>query len=169
MLSKKDIIAEGPFVNYINKASDKDVVTALRKNTRAFTKLLSSIPRKKRNYAYAPGKWTIKESLQHMIDAERVFAYRALRMARLDATPLPGFDENNWALSANQLDRKWKDLVHEFLLVRASTEILFASLGDKELAFEGMASNLRMNALALGYVIAGHTEHHIQLFKERYL
>ena len=169
MVSKKDIIAEGPFLNYINKAANKDVVSALRSNRKAFTKLLSSIPRKKRNHAYAPGKWTLKESLQHMIDAERVFAYRALRMARMDATPLPGFDENSWAVAANQQDRKWKELVKEWMLVRATTEIMFASFSDKELLFEGRASNLAINALALGYVIAGHTEHHLQLFKERYL
>jgi hypothetical protein len=169
MLAKKDVIAAGPFINYIAKAADTNVVKAIRQNTKAFEKLLKHIPPKKRKHAYAEGKWTIKETLQHMIDAERVFAYRALRTSRLDATPMPGFDENNWAMAANKLDRKWKDLVEEFASVRASTEIFFESLGDEQLLFAGMASNLNINALALGYVIAGHVQHHIELIKERYL
>ena len=169
MCTKKDIIAAGPFLNYINKAADKEVVKSIRDNTKAFKKLLKTIPPKKRKYAYAEGKWTVKEVLQHIIDAERVFAYRALRVARLDATPMPGFDENNWAVAANKINRKWNDLAEEFTAVRASTEILFRTLGKEELMFAGMASNLPINALALGYVIAGHTQHHIELIKERYL
>ena len=169
MPSKNDIIAEGPFLNYIGKAADKDVVKSIKESTKAFKKLLKEIPSKKRNYAYAEGKWTIKESLQHIIDAERVFAYRALRMARLDPTPLPGFDENTWAVSANKIHRKWDDLVKEFKTVRASSEILFESLGEAELLFAGTASNLPVNALAMGYVIAGHAQHHIDIINERYL
>ena len=169
MPSKNDIIAEGPFLNYIGKAADKDVVKSIKESTRAFKTLLKEIPSKKRNYAYAEGKWTIKESLQHIIDAERVFAYRALRMARLDPTPLPGFDENTWAVSANKIHRKWDDLVKEFKTVRASSEILFESLGEAELLFAGTASNLPVNALAMGYVIAGHVQHHIDIINERYL
>jgi len=169
MPSKNDIIAEGPFLNYIGKAADKDVVKSIKESTKAFKTLLKEIPSKKRNYAYAEGKWTIKESLQHIIDAERVFAYRALRMARLDPTPLPGFDENTWAVSANKIHRKWDDLVKEFKTVRASSEILFESLGEAELLFAGTASNLPVNALAMGYVIAGHVQHHIDIINERYL
>jgi len=169
MPSKKDAIAAGPFLNYISKATDTDVVTSIRHNTKAFQKLLKNIPPKKRKHAYAEGKWTIKEMLQHIIDAERVFAYRALRTARLDATPMPGFDENNWAMAANKINRKWNGLVKEFAVVRASTEMLFENLGNEELLFAGMASNLPINALALGYVIAGHAQHHIELIKERYL
>ena len=169
MPSKKDIVASGPFLNYINKAADKDVVKSISDNTKAFKKLLKKIPSKKRDHAYAEGKWTIREVLQHIIDAERVFAYRALRVARLDATPMPGFDENSWAAAANKTHRKWDDLVAEFTAVRLSTEMLFKSLGTAELLFAGMASNLPINALALGYVIAGHTQHHIYILKERYL
>ncbi|MEP6748328.1 MAG: DinB family protein [Bacteroidota bacterium] len=169
MPGKNDIVASGPFLNYINKAQDADVEKSIRQSTKAFKKLLKTIPPKKRKHAYAEGKWTIKETLQHLIDAERVFAYRALRTARLDATPMPGFDENNWAGVANKKDRKWNGLVKEFMIVRASTELLFENLGDEELLFAGMASNLPINALALGYVIAGHTQHHIDIIKERYL
>lgn len=169
MSNKKDAIASGFFLNYIGKAEDTDVVKALRTNTKEFKKLLKNIPHKKRNYAYAEGKWSIRELLQHLIDAERVFAYRALRFARFDTTPLPGFDENNWAAAAKKLNRKWDDLVVEFKTVRAATEILFESLEDEELLFAGTASNQTLNALALGYIIAGHTKHHIDIIKDRYL
>ena len=90
-------------------------------------------------------------------------------MARLDATPLPGFDENQWAVSANKIQRKWDDLLEEFKMVRASTEMLFEPLGDEELLFTGTASNHPINTLALGYVIAGHLQHHIDIIYERYL
>jgi DinB superfamily len=169
MSSKKDVIAAGHFLNYINKAKDTDVVKAIRYSTKESKKFLRHIPAKKRNHAYAEGKWTIKELLQHMIDSERVFAYRALRFARLDATALPGFDENTWAAAANKTSRKWTSLVKEFETVRAATEILFESFGEAELLFTGTASNQPLNALALGYVIAGHTRHHLDIIEERYL
>lgn len=169
MCTKKDIIASGFFIHYINKAADEQVMASIVVSTNAFKKLLKDIPPKKRKYAYAPGKWTIKEMLQHLIDAERVFAYRALRIARQDATPMPGFDENNWAAAANKINRKWNGLVKEFMAVRASTELMFEHFGRQELLFTGMASNLPINALALGYIIAGHTQHHIDIIKERYL
>lgn len=169
MSNKKDAVAAGLFLNYINKADDTDVVKALRNNSKAFRKLIKNIPHKKRNHAYAEGKWTIKELLQHIIDAERVFAYRALRFARMDATVLPGFDENNWAAAANKINRKWDDVVAEFKNVRASSEMLFESLGEEQLLFKGTASNQPLNALAMGYIIAGHTKHHMDIIEERYL
>jgi len=169
MHTKKDIIAAGPFLNYINKAADLEVSAAISQNTKTFMQFLEHIPVEKREHAYAADKWTIKEVLQHIIDAERVFAYRALRMGRMDATPLPGFDENAWARAANKISRNWADLVNEFTAVRTSTEILFRNLGEEELRFAGTASNQPMNALALGYVIAGHVQHHIDITKERYL
>jgi hypothetical protein len=168
-MDKQSIIATGPFQNYINKAANTEVNKALTHSTKAFRKLLKDIPAKKRNYAYAEGKWTIKELLQHLIDAERVFAYRALRFARQDATPLPGFDENNWAAAAQKNIHKWDKLVEEFLTVRKSTEMLFASMSEPELLFTGTASNHQLNALALGYTIAGHLQHHIDIIRERYL
>lgn len=169
MCNKKDAIAAGGFLNYIDKAADIPVAASIRQNTKHFKKLLEKIPAKKRKYAYAEGKWTIKELLQHIIDAERVFGYRALRIARQDATPMPGFDENNWADAANKTNRKWNDLVKEFLHLRASTEILFDNFSKNELLFTGMASSQSINTLALGYVIAGHVQHHMDIIRERYL
>jgi hypothetical protein len=169
MLSKKDAVAAEFYANYINSAPDTEVVKGIQKNTKAFRKFLKNIPAKKRNYAYAEGKWTIGQLLQHIIDAERVFGYRAISFARKDKTPLPSFDENLWANSAQAITRRWEDSVEEFKAVRKSTESLFASLREEDLLFTGTASNHPVNALALGYVIAGHVQHHMNIISERYL
>src|SRR4051812_8308056 len=169
MPTKQEAIAAESFQTYISKADDTDVTKAIRRNTKEFRKLLASIPAKKRQHAYAPGKWTIQEILQHIIDAERVFVYRALTFSRRDVSQLPGFDENTWAVHANSTKRKWKDLVEEFSVVRAGTQLFFDSLSDEDLLFKGMANNNPSNALAMGYVAAGHVKHHLLIIKERYL
>lgn len=169
MLTKQDAVAAPSFQHYMSRADDTDVVKAIRRSTKEFSKLLKSLPAKKRQYAYAEGKWTIQEVLQHIIDAERVFVYRALTFARRDATPLPGFDENSWAANVNKTKRKWKDLVEEFTILRAGTELFFASLTDEDLLFSGTANQHPVNALALGYLVAGHAKHHLAIIKERYL
>jgi hypothetical protein len=107
--------------------------------------------------------------MQHMLDAERVFAYRALRFARKDATPLPSFDENSWAVHAPVASRDWDDLVEEFKILRKSTEMLFGSFNDDQLRFVGTASGQSINVLALGYICAGHVAHHMRIIRERYL
>ena len=118
MATKKDAIAAGFFQRYINEVKQEDVLEALEKNTDRIKKLLKEIPKKKIDFAYAQDKWTIKEMLQHMIDAERVFAYRALRFARKDATPLPGFEQNDWSASAPARERNSSVLLEEFKAVR---------------------------------------------------
>jgi hypothetical protein len=169
MSSKKDAVASDHMLQYVAKATDTDVVKALRNNSKELKKLIKNIPAKKRSYAYAEGKWTIKELLQHIIDAERVFTYRALTFARKDQSPLPGFDENKWAVNANKVKRKWSDVVEELTLLRSTTESFFDSLDEEALLFQGSANNNPTNALAMGYVIAGHAKHHIEIIKERYL
>lgn len=155
--------------NYINQAEGDDLIDILKKQTRSFEQFLEEIPKSKRKYRYAEDKWTIKEVLQHIIDAERVFAYRALCFARKDATPLPSFDENNYADNSKADQRKWKDLVNEFRAVRESTELLFSSFDDEQLETAGTASGKSNYVLAIGFIIAGHANHHIKVTKERYL
>jgi uncharacterized damage-inducible protein DinB len=155
--------------NYINQVKENDLAEALEKNAKSFNKLLKEIPNKKRDHRYAEGKWSIKEVLQHVIDTERVFAYRALCFARKDATPLPSFDENTYAEHSKASNRKWKDLVKEFNAVRESTLILINSFDDEQLETAGTASGKSNYVLALGFIIAGHTEHHARILKERYL
>jgi glycerophosphoryl diester phosphodiesterase len=107
--------------------------------------------------------------LQHIIDAERVFAYRALCFARKDTTPLPGFDENIFADHSKAEQRKWKELVKEFRAVRESTELLFSSFDEDQLEAAGMASGKSVYVMGIGFIIAGHTNHHMKVIKERYL
>jgi hypothetical protein len=169
MPSKKDAIAAEFYQRYLNLVKEDDVVKALKKNSRQFKKFLEKIPKKKIDFAYAENKWTIKELLQHIIDAERVFSYRALTFARKDSTPLPGFDENNWAANAQTTSRKWNDLVKEFRALRKSTESLFEAFDENQLLSKGTASEKEINTLALGYICSGHVAHHINIIKERYL
>ena len=169
MVNKKDLTVPDFFTTYTNAVNEKDLQEALQANTRRFRKLLKRIPHKKINYAYAEGKWTIKELLQHIIDAERVFVYRALTFARQDPAQLPGFDENNWAITAKAPKRKWPELIDEFKALRASTELFFASLDDNQLLQTGTASNKVISVAALGFVCAGHVAHHIRIIRERYL
>jgi hypothetical protein len=169
MAEKMDALAAEFYQNYIAKAPDKNVVKALEKNARNCRKLLKKIPKKKHDYAYAEGKWTIRELVQHMVDAERVFSYRATSIARKDPTPLPSFDENVWAVNSQANNRGWKELIEEFRFLREANELLFDSFTEEQLRSIGVASNKEINVLALGYIIAGHAEHHLGIIKERYL
>jgi hypothetical protein len=119
-------------------------------------------------FAYAPGKWTIKEVIGHICDAERIFAYRALRFARGDSQALAGFDENAYAPAGRFNERRIGGLIDEFQSIRASTVHVFRYLNEDELARRGAANGNPISVRALGYVIAGHERHHAKLLRERY-
>ena len=169
MATKQDALAAEFYQNYIKLAPDDNVLDAMQRNTKNFRKLLKRIPRKKIDKAYEEGKWTLKELLQHLIDAERVFSYRAITFARKDNTSLPSFDENVWAANSMAAQRDWKEMIAEFKLLRTANELMFSSFDDGQLRAIGTASNKEINVLALGYIISGHVEHHINIIKERYL
>ena len=154
---------------YISQVKESDLMEAFKKGTVSFIQFFESIPESKHNYRYADGKWTMKEVLQHIIDGERVFAYRALRFARKDPTPLPGFDENIFAANAKADKRNWNDLMEEFKTVRKSSEQLFTSFDEEQLNAIGTASNHSNYVLGFGYIIIGHSLHHMNVVKERYL
>jgi hypothetical protein len=118
---------------------------------------------------YAPNKWTIKDILQHAIDTERIFACRALRLARFDKTPLPGYDENDYAAHSNASRRKLMDLIYEFVTVRKSTTALFKSFDSEQLLASGQVSNIDNNVLAIGFSIVGHWIHHKNVILDRYI
>ena len=121
------------------------------------------------DYRYAEGKWTIKDIIQHLIDSERVFAYRAMRFARNDNTILPGFDENSYADATNAGNRSIQELLTEMALVRQCTITLFKSFTKDDLLKMGTASDNKVSVRALGFIIIGHQNHHIEIFTERYL
>lgn len=154
---------------YINKVKEDDLTAAFNIQTPPFLKFLEELPEAKRDYRYADGKWTVKEMLQHIIDAERIFAYRALRFARKDRTPLPGFDENEYAKNAIVSNRDWDNMVEEFRVLRKSTELMFASFSNEELELSGTASEKPVYVLGIGFIIIGHVAHHWDIIKERYL
>ena len=155
--------------NYINYVPEDDLMTSFKNQTQVFLNFLNKIPPSKIDYAYAPGKWTVNEVLQHIIDAERVFSYRALRFARKDPTPLPGFDENLFAKNAKADKRNWNELVEEFKTVRKGTEWLFNSFDEEQLNSSGTASNGSNYVLGFGYISIGHSLHHKKVIEERYL
>ena len=157
------------FHNYISQVPEDDLMEAFNAETPAFIEFIENIPPDKYDYRYADGKWTVKEVLQHIIDAERVFAYRALRFARKDPTFLPGFDENAFAENAKADKRDWKNLVEEFKVVRMSSEYLFASFDDDQLDATGTSNNNSVYVLGIGFLLIGHCNHHKNILKERYL
>jgi hypothetical protein len=156
-------------IGYVSKVPGTDVVTFLEQQRVAMISLLRSFDEEKGDYRYAPGKWTVKELLGHVTDTERVFAYRALVFARNDATALPGFDQDPWVLHGNHANVPLKDLIDEFDSVRRSTIHLFRNLDPAAWMRRGIANNNPITVRAQAYVIAGHTEHHLDILKSRYL
>lgn len=154
---------------YTSLVKENDLLTALRKQTPELTRFFSRIPVAKRSYRYAKGKWSVRELLQHIIDAERIFCYRALCFARQDKTPLPGFDENSYAANAKTAKRDWKDLINEWKAVRQATILLFDSFDKQQLSSTGTANNNPVSVLAIGFIVAGHAMHHVNILSERYL
>ena len=157
------------FSRYINLVGAESVEEAIKKYSNEILNFFSELSAEKTKYRYAEGKWNIKEMLQHIIDAERIFAYRALCIARLDKTPLPGFDENNYALASNADERSWESILEEFEAVRKSTDLLLKSFTPAQLQQEGITNNHPNTTIAISFVIFGHILHHINIIKERYL
>lgn len=155
---------------YIKQVSDEYTLTEeLEISVHRLIKFVQEIPLDKFDYRYEEGKWTIKDILQHLIDAERIFSYRALRFARNDKTELASFEENIYAEEANANKRSIMDLLTEMAVVRQATLSLFKTFSQEELMRNGIASSNPMSVRALGFVIIGHQNHHQRIFKERYL
>lgn len=131
--------------------------------------LITSVDGETLSYRYAEGKWNIPEIIQHLMDSERIFAYRALRIARGDKQDNPGFDENVFAANSYAADRNIMDIAREFSLLRASTIELFKSLKEETLTAKGSANGNPITVAALAYAIVGHELHHVKIIEERYL
>ena len=156
------------YKGYVDTVSE-NVLTELEQQMESFSALLRSIPAEKSSFAYAEGKWTIKELAGHVIDTERIMAYRALRIARNDATPLPGFDENDYVANAHFADRSLESLVDEFAALRKANMYLIRSLNAIEIDRSGISNEKSISVRALIFIMAGHVNHHIRILKERYL
>jgi hypothetical protein len=154
---------------YVDHVKDLDVIEALKNANEQMLKQIRSVPEERGLFKYAPEKWTIKEVLCHMLDTERILAYRAMRFARNDKTPLPGFEENDYAPEANANNRNITRVADEMQRLRATSIDLFESFTPQMLSRKGLANNLELSVLNLGYIIAGHECHHLKVLKERYL
>ena len=157
-----------PFDRYISKVPEDDLEMAIKNQSLIIPGFLNSISEEKSLYAYAQGKWSIREVLQHLIDAERIFNYRALCIARKETVSLPGFDENTYAANSNGNARKWQSLVDEFTHVRSSTEDLYFSFTEEMLWQKGLSNNNIATPLSFGFVTIGHFYHHKKIIEERY-
>ncbi len=158
------------YKTYIDRAdTTKSVVENLQESFNEALTFFESLPEDKYLYCYAEGKWTIKELLEHIIDAERIFNTRALRFARKDKTDLPGFEENSYVKNANSNTRDFKELIEEFNVVRKSTLFMFANFSEDILLQVGTIDGNEITVRAIGYVNSGHLLHHINIIKERYL
>jgi len=154
---------------YIDKVPDGDLLALLESQIHSVKSVIGSVPESRAQHAYAPGKWTIKEITGHLADCERVFSYRALRIARADPTPLPGFDQNIWMPPAGFNDRTLANVLDEWILVRQASVALFSGLPAEAPARRGTANNNEISVRALAYIAHGHVTHHLGVLKERYL
>jgi uncharacterized damage-inducible protein DinB len=159
------------FEQYLQLVSNegKSIIEYLIDSQKKFESLLRNLPLEKHNFSYAEGKWTMKELIQHIIDTERIFSYRALCFARNDSTSLPGFDQDVFVENDTANDRDYYDLLDEMAVLRKSSVQLYKSFSDEALLRIGVASDNKMSVRALGYLFSGHQIHHLNIVKERYL
>ena len=154
------------YISYSRKLSIPDNFSTQMESCMAF---FESVPTEKLDYRYQPEKWSVKDILLHLIDCERIFQYRALRISRSDKTPLPGFEENDYAVEANATSRTLESLLNEYKSVRKATFTLFETFSEEQLLKMGNASGKDISVRVIGYITLGHELHHIKIIKERYL
>jgi len=153
---------------YITLVPGDDAWPALEFQLDETLKLLRPLDEKAALHRYQPGKWSVKETVGHVFDVERVFAYRALRFARADETPLPGFDENQWVPAATFDQRPLMELVDELRTTRAATLAMLRGFDEDAFSRGGAANDAHITVRAMAWIIAGHERHHRQLLRERY-
>ena len=154
---------------YVSLVPDADVVETLERQIEDTLALLRGVGEERAGHRYAPGKWSIKEVVGHLIDTERIFAYRALAIARGEQKPLPGMDQNEYMAGANFDARTLADLLDEFERVRRSNVLMLRGLSDEAWSRRGVASDNEVTVRAIAYIIAGHEAHHVQILRTRYL
>jgi hypothetical protein len=157
------------YETYVSLVPETDVVAALAAQPTELQDIFVALPEEKGSYSYADGKWTIKELLGHLIDGERVFAYRVHRISRGDETPIEGFEQDDYIENAFSNDRSFGDLLEEFNLLRRANLLMFNNLRDDGWARNGTASGVGVSVRALAYIMVGHVRHHVRILKERYL
>jgi hypothetical protein len=160
---------ESYYQRYIDMVPGEDIIENLRELQESTKNFFTAIPPEKENYAYSEGKWTVKEVFGHIIDTERIFAYRALRFARNDASALPGFDQDTYVLNGGFQERTMFSLIEEYNCMRASNIVLYQSFPNEVLTRKGNANGKFVSVRAIMYMTAGHEIHHLNVLRERYL
>lgn len=159
-----------PYYNtYISLVADDEIIPVLDQQPGQLEQIISGLPEEKGVFAYAEGKWTIKEMLSHLIDGERMFAYRVLRISRGDKTPIEGFEQDGYIENSNANNRSFAELLEEFGLLRKANLLLLKNLSDDASRRIGTASENAVSVRALVYIMAGHIKHHINILNQRYL
>lgn len=157
------------YSGYVEKVPENDILAVLSNQAAEIRKLADGLDEERGSYSYAEGKWSINELLAHMTDAERVFGYRAFRIAHGDQTPLASFDQDTYVANGRANERSTADLVTEFSVVRESNLLVFGRLNDDEWMRTGTASDAAVSVRALAFIMAGHARHHLAILRERYL
>ena len=168
MSSTRRVFVDFLVERYAGNVELDDIKAAFEKHSDTIS-FFKQIPEQKWNYRYAEGKWSIKEMIQHIIDAERIFCFRALNFARQDKNELPGFDENEFAEVSNADRRSKEDLMEELATVQKSSTHLFASFDEEQLDQAGIANGKSIYVKGIGFIVVGHTLHHRNILVERYL
>jgi len=157
------------YEGYVSLVPETDIIPVLENQIQELRSLIAAVPEERGGYAYAPGKWTIKELLSHLIDGERIFAYRALRISRGDETPIEGFDQDPYIEHSHANDRSFSSLVEEFDLTRRANMAMFRNMRDADWERSGTASDNAVSTRAVAWIMAGHVRHHVNILKARYL
>lgn len=157
------------FYNYIKLVDASSINEAIEKYSKTMVDFFEKINEDQSVYRYADDKWSIKEVLQHIIDTERIFAYRIICITRGDQTPLPGFDENEYAKASLADNRNWISLTEEFKAVRKSTDLMLLSFNEEQLSKSGITNGSPNTSIAIAFTVFGHVLHHMAIIKERYM
>lgn len=157
------------YVKYISLVTETDIIGVLEDQCYEIEKTYGTLPEERGTYSYAADKWTIKESLSHLIDAERIFAYRVLRISRGDATPIEGFEQDGYIENSYANERSFADLKEELIECRQANLRQFRNLKHSDWKRLGTASNSPVSVRALAYIMAGHIRHHFAIHRERYV
>ena len=157
------------YQRYIDLATEDDIVAALDAQSHETATLLGGISEEQSSHRYEPGKWSIKQLVGHVTDGERIFAYRALCIARGDTTPLPGFEQDPYVANAASDDRPIADLAEEFATVRKANVMMLRALPEEAWSRVGTASDNQISVRAIAFILLGHERHHLRILRERYL
>jgi len=169
-ITKPDLFnPEYYFNHYLKCAPKADLEKSLNYTESQLIDYIGNLSENDGRYAYTDGKWTIKQVLQHINDTERILSYRAFRISRKDTINLSGFDENEFARNDYSDVLSLEQIKEEFIAIRKSTKLLFSKMNDEVLDFEGQASNLRINPRAIGWIMSGHSYHHLNVLNDRYV